>query len=63
MASEADAAAGAGAQGRVTQLEETLELMAETLRHGVVILEDYKIENQDSLWMNCLLYTSPSPRD
>ena len=44
MAAEAEAA------GRVTHLEETLEAMAETLRHGIVILEDYKIENQESLW-------------
>lgn len=50
MAAPEPEAGAAAAQARVTQLEETLEAMAETLRHGVVILEDYKMESQESLW-------------
>lgn len=49
MAAEAEGGA-AVTQTRITQLEETLEAMAETLRYGIVILEDYKMENQEGLW-------------
>ncbi len=58
MAADGDA----GAAARVTQLEESLETMAETLRHGIVILEDYKIENQDALWTKMCAHRAASAR-
>lgn len=61
MAAPEPEAGASAAQARVTQLEETLEAMAETLRHGIVILEDYKIENQESLWSK-MCATPPPPR-
>lgn len=59
MAAPEPEAGAAAAQARVTQLEETLEAMAETLRHGVVILEDYKMENQESLWNKMCARAAP----
>ena len=32
------------------QIEDQLETLIETLRCGIIMLEDYKSENQDSLW-------------